>query len=123
MAAMNVPLPSTEPALRIDDVTLRAVAEKFAPAPRPWIVLGIGASHPDKDWPDENWAGFIAALRGRTTGTVFLIGGEANVARAQNFIAASARRIGDQCVWPRSDRGGCPAPPCRSFRRAELRPT
>ena len=89
MAAMKVPLPSTEPALRLDDATLRAVAEKFAHAPRPWIVLGIGASHPDKDWPDENWAGFIAALRGRATGTVFLIGGEANVGRAQNFIAAS----------------------------------
>jgi heptosyltransferase-2 len=87
MAAMKLPLPSTEPALRIDDATLRAIAEKFAEAPRPWIVLGIGASHPDKDWPDENWSGFIAALRGRTTGTVFLIGGDANVARAQNFIA------------------------------------
>ncbi|MGA2129830.1 MAG: glycosyltransferase family 9 protein, partial [Xanthobacteraceae bacterium] len=88
MAAMEVPLPSTEPALRIDDATLRAIAEKFAQAPRPWIVLGIGASHPDKDWPDENWAGFIPALRGRTTGTVFLIGGDANLARAQKFIAA-----------------------------------
>lgn len=90
MAAMKVPLPSTEPALRLDDATLRAIAEKFTRAPRPWIALGIGASHPDKDWPDVNWTGFIAALRGRATGTVFLIGGEANVGRAQNFIAASA---------------------------------
>ena len=90
MAAMQVPLPSTEPALRIDAAMLHAIAEKFAHTPRPWIVLGIGASHPDKDWPDENWAGFIAGLRGRTPGTVFLIGGDANVARAQHFIATSA---------------------------------
>lgn len=90
LATMKLPLPSTEPALRLDDATAQAIAEKFAQAPRPWIVLGIGASHPDKDWPDENWSGFVAALRGRTTGTVFLIGGEANYARAENLIAASA---------------------------------
>jgi heptosyltransferase-2 len=90
MAAMKVPLRSTEPALPIDAATLQAIAEKFAHTPRPWIVIGIGASHPDKDWPDENWAAFIAGLRGRTTGTVFLIGGDANVARAERFVAASA---------------------------------
>jgi heptosyltransferase-2 len=89
MAAMKVPLPSTEPALRLDEAIVAAVGKKFAHTPRPWIVLGIGASHPDKDWPDENWAGFIAALRSRIPGTVFLIGGNANVARAQDFIAAS----------------------------------
>jgi heptosyltransferase-2 len=89
MAATNVALPSTEPALQIDQATRDAIGEKFARQPRPWIVLGIGASHPDKDWPDANWAAFISSLRGRTPGTVFLIGGQANFARAQNFMAAS----------------------------------
>ena len=48
-------------------------------------MLGIGASHPDKDWPDDSWTAFLAALH--ISGTVFLIGGAANSARADNFIA------------------------------------
>ena len=51
--------------------------------PRPWIVLGIGGSHPDKDWPDSYWAEFLAGLRRRCAGTIFLIGGAQNAARAQ----------------------------------------
>ena len=90
LAAMNVPLQSTEPDLRLPAATLAAVGEKFKSASRPWIVLGIGASHPDKDWPDAHWAEFLSGLRRRAAGTVFLIGGLANTARAQNFIAASA---------------------------------
>jgi heptosyltransferase-2 len=88
MAAMNVPLPSTEPGLRLDPATMTAIGGKFTGLPRPWIALGIGASHPDKDWPDSHWAKFISALRERMTGTVFLIGGSANQARAQRFIDA-----------------------------------
>ncbi len=90
MAAMKVPLLSTEPDLRLPEATLAAVAAKFKSAARPWIVLGIGASHPDKDWPDEYWAEFIFQLRGRSPGTVFLVGGPANALRAANFIAAGA---------------------------------
>ena len=90
MAAAKVPLPSTEPDLRLPADTLAAVGERFKRHPRPWIVLGIGASHPDKDWPDPYWAEFLAPLRRRAPGTVFLIGGSGNSARAQNFIAQSA---------------------------------
>ena len=90
LVAMNVPLFSTEPDLKLPAALLAAVAEKFAAAPRPWIVLGIGASHPDKDWPDEHWADFVARLRQAASGTVFLIGGAANVSRAQGFIDNSA---------------------------------
>jgi heptosyltransferase-2 len=89
MAAMQVPLPSTEPDLRVADETLAAIGERFEHDPRPWIVLGIGASHPEKDWPDEHWAEFIAGLRHSSCGTVFLIGGSQNMARAQNLIARS----------------------------------
>ncbi len=90
MAAMKVPLPSTEPNLRLPEPTLAVVGEKFTSCARPWIALGVGASHPDKDWPDANWAEFIALLRRHAAGTVFLVGGAANFARAQNFIAGSA---------------------------------
>jgi heptosyltransferase II len=89
MKARNVPLPTVESALRLSQNTLTAIAEKFAALPRPWIVLGIGASHPDKDWSDDQWTQFLGELRRRTAGTVFLIGGSANSTRAQNFIAAS----------------------------------
>ncbi|HEX4410598.1 MAG TPA: glycosyltransferase family 9 protein [Xanthobacteraceae bacterium] len=89
MAAMNVPFASTEPALQINPAALADIGEKFDGQPRPWIVLGIGASHPDKDWPDDHWAAFTSALRERTAGTIFLIGGHANKERAEKFIAAN----------------------------------
>ena len=90
MAAMNVPLPTTEPDLPVPAATLAAVDEKYKRHLRPWIVLGIGGSHPDKDWPDRHWVEFLAGLRGLTDGTVFLIGGAAQIARAQNLIAGTA---------------------------------
>jgi heptosyltransferase II len=89
MAAMKVPLPSTEPNLPVPAATLTAIGAKYMRQPRPWIVLGIGSSHPDKDWPDDYWADFLAALRGRTGGTVFLIGGAQHAARAQELMAHS----------------------------------
>jgi heptosyltransferase II len=90
MAAMKVPLASTEPDLRLPPQRLAAIGEKFGASPRPWIALGLGASHPDKDWPDTHWAEFLAGLRQRIRGTVFLVGGSINSARAQNFIAESS---------------------------------
>jgi len=87
MAAMNVPLASTEPALQVPAPVLTAVGEKFAKLPRPFIAIGIGASHPDKDWPDAAWSEFLRGLR--TPGTVILLGGPANAARAEKFVFAS----------------------------------
>jgi heptosyltransferase-2 len=91
MAAMNVPLPSTEPDLRLPAAPLASVGERFNDYPRPWLVLGIGASHHDKDWPDEYWAEFLAGLR--APGSVFLIGGMANRTRAQGLIAGNASAL------------------------------
>jgi heptosyltransferase-2 len=90
MAAEVVPLPSTEPELRVPSDLLATIGESFSGRLRPWIVLGIGASFPDKDWPDESWAELLAGLRRRTAGTIFLIGGAKNTARAQMLIAQSA---------------------------------
>jgi heptosyltransferase-2 len=89
MQAMDVPLPTREPALRVPEATLTAIAGKFSGRPRPWIVLGLGASHPDKDWPDGHWAELLARLRRLTNGTVLLIGGDARVLRANDLIARS----------------------------------
>jgi heptosyltransferase-2 len=90
MADMQVPLPTTEPNLRIAGDLLAAIGTKFSACPRPWIVLGLGGSHPDKDWPTAYWAEFLGTLRGLTNGTVFLIGGPAHIARAQTLIAETA---------------------------------
>ena len=87
MAAMKVPLSSTEPDLQMPAPVLSSVGEKFAQFARPWIAVGIGASHPDKDWPDVTWREFLCALR--TPGTVFLVGGPANDARAEKLVFAS----------------------------------
>ena len=90
MAAMNVPLPTTEPDLPVAAATLAAIGEKFRHHLRPWIVLGIGGSHPDKDWPDMRWLEFLANLRRRCAGTIFLIGGAPNHARAKHLIEHTA---------------------------------
>ena len=90
LADLQVPLPTTEPNLRVPSDTLALIGKKFSACPRPWIVLGLGGSHPDKDWPNKHWTEFLAALRGLTSGTVFLIGGAAHIGRAQNLIACTA---------------------------------
>jgi heptosyltransferase-2 len=86
MAAMNVPLPTTEPNLPVPAATLAAIGEKYKSQLRPWIVLGMGGSHPDKDWSNMRWLEFLTKLRHRFDGTVFLIGGAQNHARADDLI-------------------------------------
>jgi heptosyltransferase-2 len=58
MAAMKVPLVSTEPDLQLPTPVLSLIGERFAQFARPWIAVGIGASHPDKDWPTPPGANF-----------------------------------------------------------------
>jgi len=82
-AEMRVPLTSTEPDLP-SPAPILAIARKFDAHARPWLVLGVGASHPDKDWSDHAWIEFLAGLH--SPGTIFLIGGPANNARAENLI-------------------------------------
>ncbi|MEA2930137.1 MAG: hypothetical protein QOG38_2565, partial [Hyphomicrobiales bacterium] len=55
MAAMHVPLASTEPDLTLPDGLLAAVSARYRAAPRPWIVLALGGSHPAKDWTAPHW--------------------------------------------------------------------
>jgi len=96
MMEMKVPLPSTEPDLHLPPAVLTKVGAKFADCTRPWIVLAIGASHSDKDWPDAAWREFLVRLE--TPGTVFLIGGPTNTARAQHFMASTGGvRIVNAC--------------------------
>jgi len=86
---MDVPLPTLEPHLQLPGAALAAIGARFSNRPRPWIVVGLGASHPDKDWPQASWAEFVAGLRARTAGTVFLLGGDDSIGRADDLIAGS----------------------------------
>ena len=88
MAAMDVPLAGTEPDLALPAAMLATVAARYRAAPRPWIVLAPGGSHPTKDWPNAHWKTFIDALRRRTAGTVFLVGGPQQAERAAEFVAS-----------------------------------
>jgi heptosyltransferase-2 len=98
MPAMGVPLASTEPNLALPEAILARVAERYRDAPRPWIVLAPGASHPSKDWPAAHWRSFVEGLRQRTPGTVFLIGGPDNAARAAELAAGEqGARAVDAC--------------------------
>jgi heptosyltransferase-2 len=90
MDAMHVPFAGTEPELKLPDGLLAAVSARYGAAPRPWVVLALGGSHPTKDWTAPHWRVFVDALRRRTAGTVFLIGGPQNAASAAELIAGSA---------------------------------
>ncbi|ABD90410.1 glycosyltransferase family 9 protein [Rhodopseudomonas palustris] len=88
MAAMQLPLPDTEPNLTLPPALRAELLRRYQDRPRPWIVLGIGASAPQRDWSDAQWSAFLDELRRRSTGTAFLIGGPGNAARAAALIAA-----------------------------------
>jgi heptosyltransferase-2 len=89
MAEMKVPLPSLEPGLKVPTEILNAVGERFNVCRRPWIVLGIGALHAEREWPHEFWVEFLAELRPHSSGTFFFIGGADYTARAQSVIVQS----------------------------------
>ena len=90
MDAMHVPLETTEPNLALPPALVDPMRERFAGSPRPWTVLGLGGSAAEKDWPEAHWRTFIDALRQRGAGTLFLIGGAQNAARAASLIASAA---------------------------------
>lgn len=60
-----------EPALRVEPALREAVRARFAAAPRPWTVFGVGASETVKRWPIERFAELARPLGG----TVFWLGG------------------------------------------------
>jgi lipopolysaccharide heptosyltransferase II len=89
LAQMRVPLPTLEPQLQLPHDLLASVGARFFERKRPWIVVGLGASHSDKDWPQGYWAEFIGGLRRHGSGTVFLLGGPDYGPRADDLIAGS----------------------------------
>jgi heptosyltransferase II len=90
MAQMNVTVGGSEPSLNLPSQPIEAVRRKFGSHARPWVVLGLGGSHPLKQWPSATWVEFLAGLRRRFAGTVFLIGGAAQAPQAADLMARTA---------------------------------
>ena len=100
MIAQSVPFSSTEPDLKVADAALTAIDTRFCALPRPWLTLGIGASHPSKEWPDSHWQRLLQLMRTQFAGTIFLIGGPALSARVARLIEASGAATVNACDLP-----------------------
>src|SRR5262249_44870935 len=72
MEQMNLSVPTTEPNLQLSPAPIEAIRGKFAAHARPWVVLGLGGSHPLKQWAAATWVEFVGELRKRFAGTIFL---------------------------------------------------
>jgi heptosyltransferase-2 len=90
MAQMNVSVATSEPNLQLPTAPIDAIRGKFAAYVRPWVVLGLGGSHPLKQWPGAIWVEFLAELRRRFAGTVFLIGGPTQTPQATELITRTS---------------------------------
>ncbi|HEY0330356.1 MAG TPA: glycosyltransferase family 9 protein [Rhodopseudomonas sp.] len=99
MAAMALPLPSTEPGLTLPAALRAELLRRYHDWPRPWIVLGIGASRANHDWSDAQWTAFLLGLRQRISGTALLVGGPSYAARAAALIEATGCGV-NACALP-----------------------
>ena len=100
MAAEHLHLLSTEPDLHVPPDALTGIDARFGALPRPWAVFGLGASHPDKDWPDEHWRVLLQGLARHTRATMIMIGGPSWHARAKRVIAESGAEAVNACDLP-----------------------
>jgi heptosyltransferase II len=90
MGQMNVTVGESEPKLNLPPQPIEAVRRTFGGHPRPWVVLGLGGSHPLKQWPPANWVEFVVGLSQDFVGTIFLIGGPAQTSQAAELMARTA---------------------------------
>lgn len=90
MAQMNISVATSEPNLQLPAAPIEAIRRKFAAQARPWVVLGLGGSHPLKQWPAATWVEFVGELRKRFAGTVFLIGGPTQTPQAADLMARTS---------------------------------
>jgi len=90
MAQMKLPVVTTEPNLQLPAAPIAAIRDKFRVCARPWVVLGLGGSHPLKQWSPETWTEFVAGLRKQLAGTVFMIGGATQTPQATELMARTS---------------------------------
>lgn len=90
LALLDVPCPEPEPQLAIAAEAAQAIAARFAAWPLPWIALGIGSSEPWKQWGAARFAELALALERRRAGAIFIVGGPAERALADEILALAA---------------------------------
>lgn len=100
MATERLNLTSTESNLSVPHDALTDIDVRFGHLPRPWLVLGLGASHPDKDWPDTHWRALVQGLARTYGATIFMIGGVSWQQRADRIIADAATQVVNACELP-----------------------
>ena len=100
MLSEGLDLRSTEPDLPIPANALVDIDTRFGHLPRPRLVLGLGASHPDKDWPDEHWRALLQGLARGSMGSVMIVGGASWRTRADRLIAESGTNAINACELP-----------------------
>lgn len=84
--ALGIARTETEPRLLLDVESEQAVATRFTAWPTPWIALGIGSSEPWKQWGAERFAELALALHRQRAGSIFIIGGPAERALADDIL-------------------------------------
>ena len=84
---LGIPRTEPEPRLAVDAAAEQAVVARFATWPAPWIALGIGSSEPWKQWGAARFVELALALHGRQAGSIFIIGGPAERALADDILA------------------------------------
>ena len=81
---------ATEPGGAVTFLTLPSSRAKDLLQAEPCVAevtyFEHGGSHPAKDWPTAHWKTFVDALRRRTAGSVFLIGGAPHAERAAALV-------------------------------------
>lgn len=87
---LDIPCPEPEPQLTLAAEDAQAVATRFAAWPTPWIALGIGSSEPWKQWGAVRFAELALTLERRQAGSVFIVGGPAERALADEILALIA---------------------------------
>lgn len=51
------------------------ISSKFSHFPKPWVILGIGASEENKKWPLDRYRDLVKKLSDKMPGTFFVCGG------------------------------------------------
>lgn len=80
LAAFDVVLQRPLPLLVPTDAALQQVETVYGGYPRPWFALGIGSSEASRQWGSARFTSCLLALHARYGGTVFLLGGTAEIA-------------------------------------------
>jgi heptosyltransferase-2 len=84
---LGIPRADSEPRLTVDPNAQQAIVARFATWPTPWIALGIGSSEPWKQWGAARFAELALALHRWRIGSIFIVGGPAERALADQVLA------------------------------------